>query len=148
MRNASSAMRITQDLPTDGRRLSSGPLAAIGCDRCHGPTADHVRRPSAKNIVNPAKLKGTARDSVCVQCHLLGEARILNPGKELEDFHAGQELAEVVAVFVPKTEGGAFKAVSQVEQLSQSMCARASGGKLWCGTCHDPHSEPGTGNSR
>jgi cytochrome c554/c'-like protein len=54
----------------DGRRLSGSPIAAIGCDRCHGPTAEHVRHPTAKNIVNPAKLKGTARDSVCVQCHL------------------------------------------------------------------------------
>ncbi len=127
----------------DGRRLSGAPIAAIGCDRCHGPTADHVRHPSAKNIINPGKLKGAARDSVCVQCHLLGEARILNPGKELDDFHAGQDFADVVAVYVPKSEGGAFKAVSQVEQLSQSMCARATGGKLWCGSCHDPHGESG-----
>jgi predicted CXXCH cytochrome family protein len=32
------------------------------------------------------------------------------------------------------------KAVSQVEQLAQSRCASRSGGKLWCGTCHNPHS--------
>jgi predicted CXXCH cytochrome family protein len=32
-------------------------------------------------------------------------------------------------------------AVSHFEQLAQSQCARASAGKLWCGTCHQPHGE-------
>jgi predicted CXXCH cytochrome family protein len=33
--------------------------------------------------------------------------------------------------------------VSQTELLAESQCARRSGGRLWCGTCHDPHgSEP------
>ena len=31
---------------------------------------------------------------------------------------------------------------SHVENLAQSACQRASGEKLWCGTCHDPHSVP------
>jgi len=29
--------------------------------------------------------------------------------------------------------------VSQSELLARSQCARQSGGRLWCGTCHDPH---------
>jgi predicted CXXCH cytochrome family protein len=29
-----------------------------------------------------------------------------------------------------------------VENLAQSACKRASGDKLWCGTCHDPHTAP------
>lgn len=35
----------------DGRRLSGVPITAVSCDRCHGPTSNHVRHPSAKNIV-------------------------------------------------------------------------------------------------
>lgn len=66
------------------------PHLAIGCERCHGPTAEHVRRPSAQNIVNPEALRSAARDSVCEQCHLIGVARILNPGKLFSDFHAGE----------------------------------------------------------
>ena len=38
---------------------------AIACERCHGDGTAHMRRPSAANIVNPAKLAGPARDSVC-----------------------------------------------------------------------------------
>ena len=34
---------------------------------------------------------------------------------------------------------GAFKVISHAEQLALSACARNSRGKLWCGTCHDPH---------
>jgi predicted CXXCH cytochrome family protein len=30
-------------------------------------------------------------------------------------------------------------AVSHVEQLAISACLRGSAGKLWCGTCHNPH---------
>jgi tetratricopeptide (TPR) repeat protein len=35
-----------------------------------------------------------------------------------------------------------FRVVSQVQQLALSVCARQSHGKLWCGTCHDPHQRP------
>jgi hypothetical protein len=31
---------------------------------------------------------------------------------------------------------------SHAEDLARSACKKASGDKLWCGTCHDPHSVP------
>jgi predicted CXXCH cytochrome family protein len=31
---------------------------------------------------------------------------------------------------------------SHVEKLARSACKRASGDRLWCGTCHDPHVVP------
>ena len=117
-------------------------LTPISCERCHGSTAAHLAKPVPGSIVNPAKLAGAARDSVCEQCHLEGEARILNPGKHWHDFEAGEPLEAVFSTYlnrVPATEGK--KAVSHAEQLSLSRCARESGGRLWCGTCHNPHSE-------
>jgi hypothetical protein len=110
----------------------------ISCDRCHGPVEEHLRHPVPGSIVNPAKLPPAARDSVCEQCHLAGAARILNPGKAFEDFRAGRPLEETFTIF---TAGGGrgFRVISHAEQLAQSMCARASGGRIWCGTCHDPH---------
>jgi hypothetical protein len=121
------------------------PHLAIGCDRCHGPTAAHLDNPGAKNIVNPANLEAAARDSVCEQCHLKGVARVLNPGKRFTDFQAGQRLEGTFTIYhdePPKGTEAAFRVISHAEQLALSACKRGSGEHLWCGTCHDPHNEP------
>lgn len=118
----------------------------ISCDRCHGSTEEHLKRPVPGSIINPAKLQGSARDSICEQCHLSGVVRILNPGKQFSDFLPGEPLEAVFTVYrdalppgVPPTQ---FKVISHPEQLAASVCARKSQGKLWCGTCHNPHEKP------
>jgi predicted CXXCH cytochrome family protein len=116
-------------------------LTAISCERCHGNTAAHFRNPVPGSIINPAKLPTRARDSVCEQCHLEGDERVLNPGRDWWDFKAGNDLESTFAIYL-NGQRRTTRAVSQVEHLAQSQCARMSGGKLWCGTCHDPHGEP------
>jgi tetratricopeptide repeat protein/cytochrome c554/c'-like protein len=116
-------------------------LSPISCERCHGPAQAHLQKPLPGSIVNPAKLSAAVRDSVCEQCHLEGEVRILNPGKHWQDFQAGVALESVFSTYLtPTTPGAGEKAVSHSEQLSLSRCARESAGRLWCGTCHNPHS--------
>jgi predicted CXXCH cytochrome family protein len=132
---------------SEDRALHGQQPAAIGCERCHGDPAEHLRRPSAGSIVNPAKLPMRARESVCEQCHLEGVARILNPGKTLFDFKPGMDLEATLAIYVAKQTSPDVKAVSQMEQLAASQCARQSGGRLWCGTCHNPHGEAANRNS-
>jgi hypothetical protein len=132
----------------DGRRLASSGLTAITCERCHGPSGEHVRNPSAKNIVNPAKLATRARDSVCEQCHLEGVARILNPGKKWQDFQPGRNLEQTAAVYVSERSDDEFRPVSQIEQMASSKCARESQGKLWCGSCHKVHAAQQTDRTR
>ena len=123
----------------NARRPRSTSLTSITCERCHGRSDDHVRQPTAKNIVNPRRLPRRARDSVCEQCHLEGAVRVLNPGKNWSDFRPGMNLEQTVVTYVLNQNGPETKAVSQVEQLAQSQCALQSEGKLWCGSCHRPH---------
>ena len=118
-------------------------VEGISCERCHGPAAQHLAKPSRNNIVNPRRLEPNARDSVCEQCHLQGEARILNPGKDWDDFVPGQTLETTFTVFIGDSgDHTPLKVISQSQQLRRSKCWRMSGNGLWCGTCHDPHSEP------
>ncbi|MFL6352365.1 MAG: tetratricopeptide repeat protein [Bryobacteraceae bacterium] len=120
---------------------------AINCERCHGPATAHLRNPVPGSIINPAKLPPRARDSVCEQCHLDGEVGIPNPGKQITDFHAGENLEDVYTVYVYQSSRSpahpnALTIISQSQQLALSQCARKSGDRLWCGTCHDPHALP------
>ena len=112
----------------------------VACERCHGPGSEHIA--TGKPMINPAKLPSAERDSICEQCHLSGEVRIPKPGKDELAFRPGGRLVDSVTVFVRAGSGARMKVTSHVEDLAQSACKRASGVKLWCGTCHDPHSMP------
>jgi hypothetical protein len=120
----------------------------VSCERCHGPGGGHVARMKAGGkgvleIVNPAKLDAERRESVCAQCHLTGAARVARASARRSDFQAGARLADYVAVFVwSDAEAAKVTATSHFEKLAHSGCKKASGGRLWCGSCHDPHSAP------
>lgn len=134
-----------QPVPDTLNRYQTPPILAegISCERCHGPGEAHAKKPLPGSIVNPAKLRGAPRDSICEQCHLAGEVRIPNPGKRIADFEPGQSLETSYTVYVaPPTRGPTLKVVSHSEQLALSACARHSNGKLWCGSCHNPHEMP------
>ncbi|MBI5758341.1 MAG: hypothetical protein HZA46_07480 [Planctomycetales bacterium] len=141
-------------VPSDRDRFLEPPFVelSIGCERCHGPGEQHVarhreaREVSAPDpIINPLRLDPERRDSVCNQCHLQGADEVLRYGRTDFDFRPGMHLAEVWTVFLGSQDTQSTKstvAVSQVEQMLSSRCAQASGGRLGCISCHDPHSIP------
>ena len=63
-------------------------------------------------------------------------------GQEHQPFIPGEKLRDHSIAFVRSTEMSRTTVTSHVENLAQSKCKRSSGDRLWCGTCHDPHSVP------
>jgi hypothetical protein len=112
----------------------------VTCSRCHGDGKAHVQ---GSAILNPARLEPSRRDSICMQCHLEGDAAIEQPGRHLYDFKPGDDLADYVRYFVKASAPGENpRAASQFEALAQSACKRKTGTSMSCLSCHDPHVTP------
>ena len=100
---------------------TSGPESAdrgIGCERCHGPGALHVKAVDLqfrdRVIINPKRATAEARLRLCGQCH---------------KYHGELSL--------PRTDS--FWIRFQGTTLPWSRCYTESDGALDCTTCHDPH---------
>ena len=110
----------------------------VSCERCHGPGDGHVA--GRGKMINPARLAPDRRDSICAQCHLAGEARIARAGAAGR-FRPGDRLSDSLVVF--EWSGNPdMNVTSHFETLAESACKKASGDRLWCGSCHDPHRAP------
>ncbi len=138
---ASGASSVVDDPPfTEG---------AVACERCHGPASEHLARftpgqdHTGIGILNPVRLSPVERDSTCAQCHLTGEVRIQRLGTAVGLLRAGSKLTDQVVPFIwSSPDQKRLKVIGHFEGLALSQCKRRSGDKLWCGTCHDPHSVP------
>lgn len=130
---------------TAHNRYAGAPFrqGGIGCSACHGDSTKHVAQHGHGPIANPAKFAPMQRDSICLQCHLEGEAVVYRPGRSLAQFVPGGNLADIAVYFVKASQKtGGSRAVSQYEALLQSACKRGAGDTLTCTTCHDPHDDP------
>lgn len=136
-----SAMQAPE--PGSDSKFTGKPFlhAGITCQRCHGAGEEHAD--GKGTIVNPAKLPPERRDAICMECHFEGTVAVEQPGKHVYDFQPGERLSDYVHYFVvTDTQRQKPQALSQFQALSLSQCRRQSGEKMWCGSCHESHSEP------
>jgi predicted CXXCH cytochrome family protein len=135
---------------------------SVGCENCHGPGSVHVeamregdesasvagKAGADPTIVNPGRLTGRLADDICMGCHQVGDARVLQAGKSYQDFRPGEPLARTLAVFQVRPTRENPPQDDHLEHfysMSLSKCYRATrngSAPLKCISCHDPHVEP------
>jgi tetratricopeptide (TPR) repeat protein len=131
----------------------------IGCERCHGDGAEHVRVAQMagakvenirKAIVNPARLSKDGQMEVCMQCHLETTSlqlphSIVKYGRAPFSYQPGEPLGNFV-IFFDHAAGSPyrddFEIAHSAYRLRKSRCFLESKGALTCTTCHNPHDIP------
>jgi len=109
-----------------------------GCQRCHGPGADHVRIALSENfdfdalraaIVNPGNLPAQRRDDVCYECHLQPSvvlSGVRRFGRGDYSFRPGESLAEYIVPLDVEEQGRAKRERFEINhhpyRLEQSRC--------------------------
>jgi Tetratricopeptide repeat len=144
-------------VPDGNGRFENPPFSElpIGCENCHGPGLSHVlamqmgfqdyKGGHDPSIVNPAYLAPALADNICTSCHQTGDVRVLQPGKDYKDFRPGTPLDNTLSILMvpPKRESPPQSdLLEHYYSMTLSKCYRASGKKLSCISCHDPHVEP------
>ena len=142
------AAGVTSALPDARNHYAGLPFSqgGITCEGCHGDASAHVASQGKVAMLKLNALEPVRRDSVCLNCHLEGDAGVDRLGKKIENFRPGDNLFDYTEFFVYRSEtGSGGRATSQWEALLQSECKKKSGDRMTCSTCHDPHGSPASG---
>ncbi len=110
--------------PEKGHVLQSQAAAdsSIGCERCHGPGANHVAAAKTDmvhdTVVNVGPASAQLVSAQCSECHIVGDAGEIKKAPDDPRFVRSAGLT-----------------------FTFSRCYTQSAGALSCLTCHDPHGD-------
>jgi hypothetical protein len=116
---------------------------ALDCGSCHGDLSGHLTQMKKGGKADPGvlrlgKLPVQAQLDVCRQCHLEG-VKVRKTKAPAGDYVPGKLFSTYYEVFIPGSGESDFGFASHAERMQLSACFQGSGGKMTCGTCHDPH---------
>ena len=114
----------------------------ITCEACHGDAERHAAAGKKAAVINPARLSADHRDSICMSCHLEGDVTVERAGASALNYRPGESISRYLAFYVYGGENPTARGVSEVEQFARSRCKQASGARMSCTSCHDPHFTP------
>jgi hypothetical protein len=119
---------------------TTGFVAGITCEKCHGPGVEHVEHQRSKSgsvvdteVFNPARFTRDRQMDLCAWCHAGRGAEILPSFSYLP----GEVLDKYIDLPQPGPEAVIDVHGSQVELLKKSRCYQSTA--MTCLTCHDVH---------
>ena len=123
------------------------PMAALGCETCHGPGEAHMNDPENVKPRQFNKLSARAVTDTCATCHNRGPHALWKGSQ-----HEARNVSCVTchSVHKPKSANAQLKAVNQQQQcmtchrdkvakLDRSGHMPVREGKMECTSCHNPH---------